>query len=108
MKKSLLKVSLIYSTVAVASCGFNIEKIHPTFLDTERGYGRVYAAKKINPASCGAPNYVFRDTKVRTPISEMNGYICLPVKEGQDILKHYDEYLYRKSKCPQVAEQTPR
>ncbi len=102
---SLLKVSLICSTaVAVASlssCGYDITKSTPTFLDTKRGHGRVYAAKKITPESCGSPDYLYFDTKKRIPIEDMNGYVCLPVDQAQDILKHYDEYIYRKANCPQ-------
>ena len=102
----LLKLTLL--TAVVASCNYNITKTTPTFLDTKRGYGRVYAAKKITPAQCGDPDYLYEDTKKRIPIDDMNGYVCLPVDQAQDILKHYDEYIYRQSKCPQISVNEPR
>ena len=69
------------------------------FLDTKRGYARIYQAKKIEPASCGAPDYEYFYTNKTIPISEMNGYICLPVDQAQDVLKHYDEFVYKKAGC---------
>ena len=97
MKSNLLKTSLIFLTAAVASCGFDVTKIHPHFLDTERGYARVYKANKIKVNKCGDPDYKFVDTGERKPIDDMDGYIAIPVSEAQEIIKHYDES--ERKKC---------
>ncbi len=94
---SLLKVKLIFLTLAVTSCGFDITRIHPHFLDTKRGYARVYEAINIKPANCGDPSYRFVDSGKRKPLDEMNGYIAIPVNEAQEILKYYNEQ--NKKKC---------
>ncbi len=101
MKKILLLLKLTCLTAVVSSCGFDISGITPHVLDTKRDYARVYEIKKITPESCGAPDYKVSVTLERKPISDMDGYWCIPKEQGQDILKHYDEYLYRKANCPQ-------
>ena len=98
MKKNLLRASLIFLTAVVASCSFDITKIHPHFLDVPKGYSRVYEAKKVTAQQCGDPEYEFVFSGVKKPISEMSGYACLPIEEVQELLKQYDEY--NRKKCP--------
>lgn len=92
----------VAAVVSLSGCGFDIKKVTPTFLDVKRGYGRVYKAETVEPQQCGDPNYFYSDTGIRTPIDQMNGYVCVPLDQAQEMLKHYDEYLYRKAKCPSV------
>lgn len=97
MKKNLSIASLLFLTVVVSSCSFDIKKIHPHFLDVPKGYARIYEAKKIEASNCGDPEYKFVYTGEKKSIDEMNGYACLPVEEVQYLLKHYDEY--NRKKC---------
>lgn len=80
---------------AVTSCGFDIVKITPHALDTKRGYSRVYKAEKIKPQKCGDPTFKFELTDERKPISEMNGYFCVPADQVQYMLRYYNEELRR-------------
>ena len=79
---------------------YKIENNHPAFLDTKRGYARIYAAQKVTPAQCGDPNYAFKYTGKTMPISDMNGYVCLPASEVQYNLKYYNEYSREQAHCP--------
>lgn len=100
MKKNLLRVSLIFLTLVVASCGFDVTKITPEFLDTKRGYSRKYEFVKTEVKECGDPGFEARDTGIRVPISEMNGHVCFPTDQAQDMYAHYLKYLRDKQKCP--------
>ena len=86
-------MSLICSTVAVvlSGCDFEVEKIHPHVLDISRGYARIYQAEKIKNPACGTPDYKFVQTGKVMPIDQMSGYFCLPTKEAQEIIKHFNE-----------------
>jgi hypothetical protein len=83
----------------VGCSGYDITKNNPHFLDTQKGYARIYEAKKIEPEACGEPNYKFEYTGQTKPISEMNGYVCLPVDQVQYNLRFYNDYLKRKANC---------
>lgn len=83
------------------SCGFDIERIHPHFLDPDKGYSRVYEVKKVTPAQCGDPDYDFVYTGTKKPISEMAGYVCIPVEEYQYMISRYEEA--NKKKCAAQA-----
>lgn len=96
--QSLTAVALAAS---LSGCGFDITKVTPTFLDTKRGYGRVYKAEIVKPEKCGDPNYFYSYTGNNIPLDKMNGYVCVPADQAQEMLKYYDEYLYRKANCPQ-------
>jgi hypothetical protein len=90
----------ILTTLILTSCsGYDITKNTPHFLDTKKGYARVYEAKKIEPQACGEPDYIFKYTGQTKPISEMNGYVCLPTDQVQYNLRFYNEYLKRKANC---------
>ncbi len=83
-----------------ASCAkYNIESNTPIFLDPSRGYGRIYVAEKVEPKACGEPDYNFVYSKKTIPISEMQGYVCLPADQVQYNLRYYNEYLKQKAKC---------
>lgn len=103
-----MKTKLLFLTVAitVSACGFNIEKIHPHFLDVIRGYARIYEAKKVPNNQCGTPDFVFKYTGVTKPISEMNGYVCIPVDEAQMIERYYNEWLEKNSDCERAPHVT--
>lgn len=92
-------MAVVSLSLSLSSCGFNIEHLHPHFLDTQKGYAMVYEAKKITPEVCGDPNYQFNYTSVNKPIDQMNGYICLPIDEVQEALRYYNEYLRKKANC---------
>lgn len=84
----------------LTSCsGYEITQNTPHFIDTNKGYARIYEAKEVKPQSCGEPNYEFKYTGINKPISEMNGFICLPVNQAQYNLRFYNEYLKRKANC---------
>ena len=92
-------IILILTLVAVVSCGFDITKVTPEFLDTKRGYARKYEFYKVKAEQCGDPDFATRDTGVRVPISEMNGHICFPTNQAQDMYAHYLKYLRDKQNC---------
>lgn len=98
-KISLSRTSLIFLTAVIASCGFDIQRIHPHFLDTKRGYARIYKAIPATPKACGDPEYEFVDSGERKPISEMSGYVALPTDEVQYILNRYNEARRKELNC---------
>lgn len=102
MNQSLIFLILV-ATVGCAN--FPVTKITPHFIDTERGYAREYKFKKVKPENCGDPDFAPYVTGVKKPISEMNGWMCIPVEQGQLILNHYVESLRRQKNCP--SSQTP-
>lgn len=71
-------------------------KLNPHFIDTKRGYSRVYGFKKVKPRFCGDPNWQQYDTGKRKPIDEMNGYVAFPLEQAQDMYKVYIESLNKK------------
>ena len=97
-KTKLICLTAVVSLSACAS--FDITKNHPHFIDTKRGYARVYEAKKVAPKQCGDPDYAFVYTGKNVPLSEMNGYVAIPASEVQYDLRIYNEDLKRKANCP--------
>jgi hypothetical protein len=84
----------------ITSCAtYKIEKNTPIFLDTDRGYGRVYNVEKISPKQCGGRDYEFKYTGQNIPLNQMNGYICLPVDQAQYNIRYYDEYIKQQAHC---------
>ena len=61
-----------FMPIFVGCAKYQIENNTPIFLDTERGYGRIYTAEKIEPSECGDPDYKFTYSKKNIPINEMN------------------------------------
>ena len=97
---NLLKVSLICSTlIATTSCGFDIQKLHPHFLDTKRGYARIYEFKEVPKNQCGDPGFTPEYSGKNEPIENMSGYVCFKPEEIQHAYKHYLESL--KKNCPE-------
>jgi hypothetical protein len=91
---------IILTLPVVAGCAnYQIEKNTPIFLDTKKGYGRIYSAEKIKPEQCGAPDYIFKYTNKNIPIDQMNGYVCLSADQVQYNLRYYNDFLKRKANC---------
>ena len=90
----------VFMPIFVGCAKYQIENNTPIFLDTTKGYGRIYTAEKTEPKACGEPNYTFVYSKKNIPINEMNGYVCLPVDQVQYNLRFYNEYLKQKANCP--------
>lgn len=91
--------AVILSLVLSSCANYEITKNTPHFIDTNKGYARIYEAKKVKPEQCGDPEYVFKYTGINKPISEMNGFVCLPVDQVQYNLRYYNEYEKRKANC---------
>ena len=67
-----------FMPIFVGCAKYQIENNTPIFLDTQRGYGRIYTAEKIAPSECGAPDYQFTYSKKNIPInaySSAKGFI---------------------------------
>lgn len=89
----------LFMPIFVGCATYKIETNTPTFLDPARGYGRIYKAEKIEPKACGEPDYQFVYSKNNIPISEMQGYVCLPADQVQYNFRYYNEYLKKKANC---------
>ena len=101
MKKNLLSLKLIFLMAVVnTSCGFDITKIHPSFLDVKRGYARIYEAVPVENPACGEPKFKFIYSEKNKPISEMSGYACIPVDEVQYMITIYNENIKKNANCP--------
>ncbi len=89
----------VFMPIFVGCATYKIENNTPTFLDTNKGYGRVYTAEKIEPKECGAPDYLFKYSGTTKPITEMNGWVCIPPDQVQYNLNYYNNYIKQKANC---------
>ena len=91
---------ILFLCLILSACAqYKIETNTPVFLDTVRGYGRIYNLEKINPIECGGRDYKSTYSGKNINISDMNGYVCLPVDQVQYNFRYYDAYLKRKANC---------
>ena len=80
-------------TLFISGCAsYNIEKNHPVFLDTTKGYGRIYDVKKVKAKTCSDKTYKFDYSGKNITIPNMNGYVCFKRSEVTENLADYDEY----------------
>lgn len=101
----MMKLICLMAVVSLSSCAnYDITQNHPTFLDTTRGYGRVYNTEKITPAKCGDPNYKFSYSNTNIPTDKMNEYVCFRPEEVQYNLKYYNAYIKKNANCTQGSE----
>lgn len=88
-----------FMPIFVGCAAYKIENNTPIILDPPKGYGRVYTAEKVEPESCGAPDFIFKYSGTNKPINEMQGFICIPPDQYQYNLRYYQNYLKQKANC---------
>lgn len=88
-----MRTIIIFTLFYILGCSsYDIEKIHPTFLDPSRGYGRVYNTKRVKAKQCSDKTYEFNYSGQNVLIPNMAGYVCFKREEVTDALANYDQY----------------
>lgn len=104
-RSCLLLIMAIVLTFLLFGCAFPIKDVTPEFLDPERGHARIWAARDVDNPVCGEPKYEFYYTEKNQPISEMAGYVCVPYKQAQEMIRYYNEDQRKNAKCPNVIDE---
>lgn len=86
-------------SLLMASCNYDIKHNTPEVLDTVRKHARIYKAIEIANPKCGDPKFEFVYSGENIDIDKMNGHICFPTEQAEEMRRYYVEYLRRQDNC---------
>ena len=81
--------------ISLSSCAYNVTKVTPHFIDTVHQTCRKYVAIETKP------KIIFKFDSEK-PLADCNGFISVPLEQGQDMKRYYEEWAIKHNKSPFV------